>query len=343
MQIRNGFTFIEAIFIIIILGILAVMGFPLFMNLSQNALQSSEDGVAGAVRSGVNNYYAESQIEKRTPAFPSELDSSGNGEATAANPLFGIVLANPMNTDWEKQGLTYTGPAGGVYNYYPQTGLFSKVAVPAGFTGYWPFGEGGGSSTQLGDFQANFVGNVGWTDGVDGPGLDFDGVDSFITVPDADIFDLTDQGTLAAWINMDSIPPFAGIIHKGDAADFSDEAYTLQFWSGNHLALGITDASNQLTLLQSSTVFQPGQLYHVAATWDSNGMKIYVNGQLDSFNQIAATAQNSDGNLNIGAQIPSYYNGAWHNLPFDGMVDEVMVYNQSLTEDQIQQYYNAYP
>lgn len=342
MKGQRAFTLIEAAFIIVILAILAVFALPHFLRMNEDALQSAEDGVAGAVQSGINNYYAESQIERRTPPFPSTLDNAANGNASQSNPFFDIVLANGMDEGWDKQGLTYTGPAGGVYNYYPETGLFSKTTVPTGFLGYWPFNEGDGGSTQLGDYEATFVGDVQWTDGVNGPALEFDGIDSFATVPDADRFDLTDEGTLAAWIEMDSIPSFAGIIHKGDAANFSDEAYTLQFWTGNRLLLGVRDSSNQIAMLQSNTAFQPGQRYHVAATWDSSGMKIYVNGQLDNFNTVSATARNSDGNLNFGAQIPSYYNGTWRNLPFDGMMDEILIYNGALSGEQLEQYYNAY-
>ena len=48
MRIKNkGFTLIELIMVIVILGILAVVAIPRFANLSTNANASAEQGVVG--------------------------------------------------------------------------------------------------------------------------------------------------------------------------------------------------------------------------------------------------------------------------------------------------------
>ncbi|RJP28066.1 MAG: type II secretion system protein [Candidatus Omnitrophota bacterium] len=122
---RKGFTLIELVMIIVILGILAAVAIPNFYNLQSDAKTSAEKGVVGGVRAGIATYYA-NQCASGTCAYPAALDAATTGACTASNACFDNVLSQGgITSDWTKaSATTYTGPAGTTYTYTAATGSF---------------------------------------------------------------------------------------------------------------------------------------------------------------------------------------------------------------------------
>ncbi|MFA7255733.1 MAG: type II secretion system protein [Candidatus Omnitrophota bacterium] len=119
---EKGFTLIELIMVIVLLGLLAVVAIPQYTNLPSQAKLASEQDVVGGVRSGIYTKYAANLAQHVTPAYPLTLDANANG---ACVTCFSNVLSRPINdTPWTKAGLVYTGPNGGTYTYTPATGTF---------------------------------------------------------------------------------------------------------------------------------------------------------------------------------------------------------------------------
>ena len=94
-------------------------------------------------------------------------------------------------------------------------------------------------------------------------------------------------------------------------------------WNGN----GVIDTGEDV---EGDTVLQTGTWYHIACTYDGTAMKLYINGTLrDITPKSEGTIPNSGRGIRIGA------NETW-GAYFDGILDETRIYNQALSEAEIQ-------
>jgi MSHA pilin protein MshA len=74
---QQGFTLIELVVVIVILGILAVTAAPKFVDLSSDAKSATLDGAKAAIQSARDLQYAKSAIAGGTPAYPVAASIAG--------------------------------------------------------------------------------------------------------------------------------------------------------------------------------------------------------------------------------------------------------------------------
>jgi subtilisin family serine protease len=160
------------------------------------------------------------------------------------------------------------------------------------------------------DNHATLINAPVWTD--DGS-LDFDGVDDALEIPTADLN--ASNGTLALWVYPKDLTGTAFLFGHSNNGN-RIHLYTV----GNLLCLGMGDSS---ALNIESFTFQ--QWYHIALTWNGSDYAVYVNGR-----EKAAGAYSGLTNVNILADIGNNGQIANRNKAFNGLVDDVRMYNRAL-------------
>lgn len=108
MKRQGGFTLIELVVVIVILGILAVTAAPRFLNIQDDARVATLEGLAGAMQGAAGIVYGKSAIEGTEGAEDSQVVMSGDTinttfgypKATAAD-LSAIVTGLGTDEDFE--------------------------------------------------------------------------------------------------------------------------------------------------------------------------------------------------------------------------------------------------
>lgn len=95
---QQGFTLIELVVVIVILGILAAAALPRFVSLQENARIAAVQGMAGAIRSASALVQAKYLAVGSTAATTVNIGTAGTPVNVAVNAITGIPTATGIVT-----------------------------------------------------------------------------------------------------------------------------------------------------------------------------------------------------------------------------------------------------
>jgi hypothetical protein len=260
----------------------------------------------------------------------------------AALPFSSLEAEGPYaGEQWSVEFGRDEKPSGEISSWAPlsvvdfwRTGEFGRLAFPelppvpvpsaaaADLVGHWDFAKLHGQWVldASGHHHAGFLTvPMRTVPGKLGTALELTGA-GYVEIGTAPDLNLTDGMTLALWVN----PRTKGsmrLIDKGPAGGAS--AYLLDTNPANNLRVitNLNAMSNPVELPQN-------QWSHVAATYDGQALRLYLNGKLLQEVKATGTLSATDLPLRLGADSTGYSR-------FVGLMEDVRVYRRALSAEEL--------
>jgi glucose/arabinose dehydrogenase len=220
--------------------------------------------------------------------------------------------------------------------------VLTAVALPSNAVSWWTANN---TAADVYGLNNAALTGVTYATGEVGQAFSFNGSSSRAELADSSSLAFTASFTIEGWIKVNALPTSGGhgdILFRGD--DSGLNPYSLSVESDGTLKFQVTPAAT--IDINGSTLKTPvstGQWTHVAATLDdaTGLMSLYVNGALaaQTTTDVRPFATlNSSAHPGVGI---GNANGASTNNPFNGLIDELSVYNRALTPGEVLAIYKA--
>jgi len=175
--------------------------------------------------------------------------------------------------------------------------------------------------------------------------MDFDGTSDNITLDNTNNFLNVDYLTISIWFKPDVTELAALIGNRYFNVGYM--SWTIQLFSNGKVRY-VQRSPNLGTSFYTIDTYNVGEWNHIAVTYDSNGAKMYLNGgtpvvNTSQTNPIAYNLDFVSDNVTIGCA-PAGGSTSSPTGPtqhFNGLIDEVGIFNTALTEAEVLAIYNA--
>jgi uncharacterized protein (TIGR03437 family) len=222
-----------------------------------------------------------------------------------------------------------------VYEQGTKLGLEPLDYGDASLVGYWTFDEGTG--TVVNDYSGggttgSWQGTLGsqGTAGKVGPYAgNFDGTDNYVPIADPGSLHPS-VISVSLWFDIKSGNNMY-LLNKGNGTS-TGSGYNVYVYGGNQPACWFYDGLGNLQDLRMSETVSPNTWYHLVCTYDNASLRMYVNGVFNSsLNASGFATSNRELDISVDDGIQN----------FSGLIDDVRIYNRSLSASEIRAIYNG--
>lgn len=326
---QTGFTIVELLIVIVVIGILATISIVAYSGIQQRA-------IAASLTSDLDNASKLLKLDQvSNSAYPATLAlaNGGNGIPASSGTTYQYATNNTTNPqtfcitatkNTQNYKITDDGAAsaGDCLNY--GLALYLDAANPASYPGAgttWTDLSGKGNNGTLTNGVV-YSGSNGGT-------FSFDGIDDYVVVNDNNNLDLNNNFTVSAWVKL-GVQNYYGILHKGDTAvngaglayGYNTNGFMFISWNGSN------------TPYQARFGTDISQWHYLVGVVNANVRYLYVDGVFASSSGAGVSSWNNTKNLIIGA------GGGLTNF-MNGSISKISVYNRLLSDVEIQQDFNS--
>ncbi len=208
--------------------------------------------------------------------------------------------------------------------------------VPADAVLAMHFDEGSGTivKDESGYENDGTIHGATWTSGISGKALSFDGADDYVEIPHKNSLDISNEITIGVWIRIASAT--SGIILEKDVIGTGLNDWTLGIGEGKpYFIVGVNYKNYNL---KSPIPVDDNNWHYIAVRRDFNGLL-----QLDVDGVEVASENFPKGSISNSESI---HIGCWDTPRgiesfFEGTVDELYIYNQALSDEEIEALYKG--
>lgn len=161
------------------------------------------------------------------------------------------------------------------------------------------------------------------TDGMPAGALNFAGSGNFVDLANESAFDFTTTFTVALWMKANNLGnTWAQLVGKGDSAWAIER-------QGSTNNLSFTTFAPFPDNLPGTTNVADGQWHHVAAVYDGQTKRLYIDGQLDAQRTYSQSVSTNNIPVRLG------FNTEYPTGEYNGLLDDVRMYNRALSQAEV--------
>ena len=220
-----------------------------------------------------------------------------------------------------------------------QLGQVAEAAIldpHPGLVGWWRFDEEDGTIAEDSSGYGNHGTIYGATsvDGKCGKALSFDGTNDYVDCRAGESLTLTENFTIEGWFKTSSVPDYPAIYARYYGGSATGKYSAIAFLKDGKLQAIIADGAS-FESVSSAAEYDDGKWHHAAFTLSSTQLILYIDGAAETpTTRTINPGSNPAETRHVGKYAANYFNG---------IIDEVRIYNRALSAAEIEDIFQKGP